>query len=44
MSDSDEGVDPSWHLSILFDTKRQERLKTLYDVDFEVVGDDDVLD
>lgn len=42
MSDLDEGVDPSWHLSILFDPKRQERLKTLYDIDFEVVGDDDV--
>ena len=40
MSDLDEGADPSWHLSILFDTKRQERLKTLYNVDFEVVGDD----
>ena len=42
MSGLDKGVDPSWHLGILFDPKRQERLKTLYNVDFKIVGDDDV--
>ena len=42
MSDLDEGVDPTRHLGILFDPKRQERLKTLYDVEIEIVGDDEV--
>ena len=42
MSDLDEGDDPTRHLGILFDPKRQERLKTLYDVDFEIVDDDEV--
>ena len=42
MSDLDKGDDPTRPLGLMLDPNRQERLKTLYDVDFEIVGDDEV--